>query len=81
MVRVYETSRFVVETGSVTADPEPQYLVRNKETGIVEHANAALYFSRAWAMQMTQALEEQEAEIRGEQEPVKIMSEPSGAVN
>jgi hypothetical protein len=71
---IYETSRFVVETGAVPLevalppggfipDQLPQYLVINKATGVVEFCNTALYFVRDWADQMTSALDRQDWEI------------------
>lgn len=59
---LFETTRFTVEKGILANDPEPQYLVKNKETEIVEFCNASLYFARDWAVQFTQALDQQEQE-------------------
>jgi len=68
---LYETDRFSVEVGVIGTDPDPQYLVRNKETGVVEFCNTSLYFVRDWSQQMTRALVQQEWEIAhpGQQYP------------
>lgn len=52
-----------VPPGGAIPEQLPQYLVRNKETGVVEFSNTALYFVRDWANQMTDALRKQDWEI------------------
>jgi hypothetical protein len=60
---IFETTRFIVEVGVIGDDKDPQYLVRNKEHGVVEFCNTSVYFVRDWATQMTKALDRQDWEI------------------
>jgi hypothetical protein len=71
---LFETSRFVIEIGVLPFEgmippgghvppQEPQYLVKNKTTGVVEFCNTSLYFVRDWAVQMTEALDKQDKEM------------------
>lgn len=57
---LHENERFFVEVGTFGKDKDPQYLVKNKETGVVEFCNASLYFVRDWADQMSKALVKQD---------------------
>lgn len=76
---LFETPRFIIEIGVIGDDREPQYLVRNKDTGVVEFCNTALYFVRDWAVQMTDALAEQE---KKQDEPAAmVMEAPKGRSN
>lgn len=78
---VFETKHFNVEVGSLQNDPEPQYLVKNKETGVIEFCNASLYFARDWATQFTAALDQQDDELSNRDKIIKPTLEPNGSVN
>lgn len=67
---IFETDRFEIVTGTAGEDPDVQYLVKNKATGVVEFCNSSLYFVRDWAMQFTGALEKQDEEIKNPQPDV-----------
>jgi len=60
----FETRRFTVTVGSFGEEKEPQYLVTNKETSVVEFINSGIYFVRDWCMQMEEALDKQDDEIK-----------------
>lgn len=82
MTVLFETPRFLIEVGTLHNDPEPQYLVKNKETRIVEFCNASLYFARDWALQFTQALAQQEEEMANRDKVIPASKvETNGTVN
>lgn len=72
---LFETERFVVTIGVYGTDPDPQYLVTNKDTGVVEFTNTSLYFVRDWANQMTDALKEQEKPKKEEPKQLAMVME------
>lgn len=76
---LYETERFTITVGVYGDSSDQQYLVTNKETGVVEFVSPVLLFVRDWANQMTEALEEQE-NPKEEPEPV-VMEAQSGRRN
>ncbi len=61
---LFENKRFMVTVGSFGDEKDPQYLVTNKDTGVVEFINSSLYFVRDWAQQMSKALDEQDDELK-----------------
>lgn len=77
---IYETDRFNVSVGAYGEVTEQQYLVTNKETGVVEFCNPVLLFVRDWVNQMTEALYEQENPKPDAEEPV-VMEAQSGRRN
>jgi hypothetical protein len=60
---IFETPRFKIIISRTKADPEPKYLVVNKDTKVVEFDNGSLYFARDWAIQFTDALAKQDKEL------------------
>ena len=87
---LFENSRFTVTVGvyseqyesGVLKDPSPQYLVTNKETGVVEFINSSLYFVRDWAVQMTEAMDKQDAELAAPtKQEANVLPFPSGGGN
>lgn len=80
---IYENDVFVVLIGTLDGvnDPEPQYLVVNKHTNIVEFSNASLYFAKDWAWQFQKALARQEEEWKRAEEERAMMGAASGWEN
>lgn len=81
---LFETPRFYVQVGTINDETDPQYLVVNKETSVVEFCNSSLYFVRDWSLQMTKALEVQDWEIAnpGKDYPEdNVVQFPSGGKN
>lgn len=76
---LYETERFTITVGVYGDSEERQYLVTNKETGVVEFINPVLLFVKDWTNQMTEALSEQE-NPKEQEEPI-VMEAPSGRRN
>lgn len=53
---VEETPTFYIAVGSIKKNQISEYLVINKEYGVVEYNNPILYFVREWSRQMEEAL-------------------------
>jgi hypothetical protein len=78
---LFETPRFLIEIGTIDGDKDPQYLVRSKANGVVEFCNTSLYFVRDWALQMTEALDEQDEKIESMARGPNVITFPGGSEN
>lgn len=57
---IEETDTFYIAVGTMPRAKLDEYLVINKQYGVVEYNNPILYFAREWARQMEEALSEPE---------------------
>jgi hypothetical protein len=57
---IEETPTFYIGVGKMPKAKLEEYLVINKDYGVVEYNNPILYFVREWTRQMEEALEGKE---------------------
>lgn len=53
---IEETPTYYIGIGLMPKSKLDEYLVINKEYGVIEYNNCAIYFVREWARQMEEAL-------------------------
>ncbi len=63
---IIETDNYIVHVGTVPGDKVPQYLVFNKEFGVLEFAHNMIYFVKEALAEMEEKLVQQELEANAE---------------
>lgn len=63
----YQTPNFSVTIETLPEDKLPQYVVRNKETGVIEFFHNVLYIVKQWTREMDELIAKEEQKVSVEE--------------